>query len=99
MEAPTPFQIPLPISSQTSVQIPVPVPFQILFQIPVKSENPIVFRVPAPFPFESTKSVPWSYNYTSYVGDKPIILEPPVTSIARIGGMTRSRRVFAPEQQ
>lgn len=65
----------------------------------MKSEDPIVFHVPAPFPFESTKYVPWNYDSTSYVGDKPIVLEPVITNIAGIGGMTRSGRVFSPESQ
>ncbi|XP_050902856.1 uncharacterized protein LOC127115319 [Lathyrus oleraceus] len=94
MEASAPFQISFSMYSQTSIQIPVPVPFQ----IPVKSEDPIVFHVPASFLFESTKFVPWNYNSTTYAGDKPIVLEPVVTNIAGIGGMTRSGRVFAPEQ-
>lgn len=95
MEAPTPFQISFPMSSQTSVQIPFPVPFQ----IPVKSEDPIVFHVAASFPFERTKSVPWNYNSTTYARDKLIVLEPTITNIAGIGAITQSRRVFASKQQ
>ncbi|KAI5433302.1 hypothetical protein KIW84_020545 [Lathyrus oleraceus] len=95
VETPAPFQILFPMSSQTSVQIPVPIPFK----IPVKSEDHIVFHVPSLFPFENTKSVPWNYNSTIYVGDKPIVLEPGVTNITRIGGMTQSGKVFAPKQQ
>ncbi|KAI5412109.1 hypothetical protein KIW84_056971 [Lathyrus oleraceus] len=85
--------------SQTPVQIPVPIPSQVPFQIFVKTEDHIVFHVPAMFPFESTKHVPWNYNSTTYVGDKPIVLELTVTNIARIRGMTRSGILFYPEPQ
>lgn len=95
MGVPAPFQIPVPRSLQTSVQIPTPLPFE----IPVKSEDPIVFHVPASFPFESTKYVPWNYNSIAYVGDKTIVLEPVVSNIAGIWGMTWSESVFASEQQ
>lgn len=85
MGVPTPFRIPVPMSSQTSVQIPAPTPFQIPFQILVKPEDHIAFHVPAPFPFESTKSVPWNYNSTAYVGNKPVVLEPTITIFPESG--------------
>lgn len=99
MGAPTPFHILVPMSSQTSTHILVPTLFLIPFQILVKSEDPIVFRVPAPFSFKSTKYVLWNYNSTTYVGYKHIVIEPTITNIVGIGGMTWSGRVFAPEQQ
>lgn len=58
----------------------------------------IVFHVPITFSFESTKSIPWNYNTMTYVGEKPLLLEPIITNIASIRGMTRSGRVFAPEK-
>ncbi|CAK8535369.1 unnamed protein product [Lathyrus sativus] len=61
-------------------------------------ESPLVICFPTPFPFDSTKAVPWNYGATGYVGDNPLVLEHNVTNIAGIGGVTRSGRVFAPEQ-
>lgn len=87
----TPVWIPFPISFQT--------PLQRLVQIPMSSTYPIVFHVSAPFLFESTKSVPRNYNAIIYVREKPLVLEPSITNITGIRGMTRRGRVFAPEQQ
>ena len=64
----------------------------------MKSEDPIFFHVPAPFPYKNTNSVPWNYTIIAYVGEKSIVLELAVTNIVDIGGITRSGRVFAPEQ-
>lgn len=60
-------------------------------------EYPLVICFPTPFPFDNTKAVPWNYDATTYVGDKPLVLEPNVTNIAGIGDMTQSGWVFAPE--
>lgn len=61
-------------------------------------EYPMVVSFHATLPFESIKAVPWNYGATTYVGDKPLVLEPNVTNIVGIRGMTRSGRVFTPEQ-
>ncbi|MCI75678.1 gag-protease polyprotein, partial [Trifolium medium] len=59
----------------------------------------MVFHVPAPFSFKNTKEVPWSYLPTVSVGGKPIAnVEPTIDNIAGIGGITRSGRVFSPDQ-
>lgn len=63
-------------------------PFQIPGQMLAKSEDPIVFYVPAPFPYTDTMFVPWNYTTTTYVGEKPLVLEPTVINIAGVGGMT-----------
>lgn len=39
-----------------------------------------------------------NYTLTAYVGEKSIVLELAVTNIVNIGGITRSGRVFSPEQ-
>lgn len=78
--------------------IPTPEPLEIPYTLKEAQVSPLVICVPTPFPFESTKVVPWNYNTTTYVGNKPMVLESDVTSIAGVRGMTRSGRVFAPEQ-
>lgn len=58
----------------------------------------MVIYVPAPFSFDSTKAVPWNYDSTVYVGDKPMILkEPDVTNIVGASDVTQSGSIFAPE--
>lgn len=42
--------------------------------------------------------VPWNYNATTYIGDKPLVLQPNVTNIVGIIGMTRNGRVFTPKK-
>lgn len=59
-------------------------------------ESPLVIYFPAPFPIESTKATPWNYGGTTYVGEKPLVLNPNVTNIADIRGMTHSGSVFSP---
>lgn len=61
-------------------------------------ESPLVIHFPIPFTYDSTKVIPWNYGATTYIGDKSLVLEPNVTNIADIGGMTRSGRVFSPKQ-
>lgn len=50
------------------------------------------------FHFESTKAVPWNYGATTYIGHKPLMLEPNVTNTAGIGGIKQSSRVLALEK-
>lgn len=85
------------MSSQAPTQILISIPFQIPAQIPANSEDPIVFHVLSPFPYKITKSVPWNYTAIAYVGDKPLVLEPIITNIYGIKGMTQSGRVLSPE--
>ena len=73
-------------------------PFQIQVQMSAKLEDPIVFHVPGPFPYTYNNYIPWNYTAITYVGKKPLVLEPTITNIAGVGGMTQSGRIFAPEQ-
>lgn len=41
-------------------------------EVPVKKIKPINICVHEPFPYQSTKVVPWRYNTTPYVGGKSI---------------------------
>lgn len=58
--------------------------------------TPLTIIVPPPFPFESTKFIPWNYDSVVYIRgkkqeDKPLkIKEPVVINIAGIGAMTIS---------
>nr|XP_027191080.1 uncharacterized protein LOC101494924 [Cicer arietinum] len=65
--------------------------------------NAIIVETPIPFPYGNTKAVPWKYEVTSHLADhqpsdgcEPKGTE--VTNISGIGGMTRSGRVYTPEQ-
>lgn len=56
----------------------------------------IIIYVPSPFPYESTKAVPWNYNFTTHVNenkgnmkDKTIeSLDTNVTKISITSGIT-----------
>lgn len=37
-------------------------------KVPVQKIQPINIYVPGPFPYKSTKFVPWTYDTTTYVG-------------------------------
>ncbi|XP_045822052.1 uncharacterized protein LOC123914933 [Trifolium pratense] len=77
---------------------PIEIPFK-RAPIPNKEVHPLVFRVPKSFPFESTQKVPWNYQPTVSMGQEQVTLEnPSVDSIAGIGGMTRSGRIFSHDQ-
>ncbi|XP_073219715.1 uncharacterized protein [Cicer arietinum] len=65
--------------------------------------NAIIVQTPIPFPYGNTKALPWKYEVTSHLADhqpsndcEPKGTE--VTNISGIGGMTRSGRVYTPEQ-
>ncbi|CAJ2662326.1 unnamed protein product [Trifolium pratense] len=79
---------------------PLEIPYQrTKVQISIKKIDTVVFHVPAPFSFKSTKEVPWNYLPTVSIGGEPIIIvEPVIDNIVGIGGMTRSGRVFSPDQ-
>ncbi|KAL2347435.1 hypothetical protein Fmac_001435 [Flemingia macrophylla] len=51
---------------------------------------PLSILAPRPFPYASNKVVPWRYEtHTS--------LDEDISNISRIGGMTRSGRVYSPK--
>jgi hypothetical protein len=85
---------------ESQLSMPIEITYQRReLQIPVQSMDPIVFHVPKPFPFESTNKVPWNYQPVPYVGGKPLTsTKPNVTNIVGVSGVTRSGRVFSPEQ-
>jgi len=64
----------------------------------------VVIQVPSPFPYRSDKAVPWKYEINVLKqepkGDQKIevsdTVKVTVDNITRIGGMTRSGRLFAP---
>lgn len=51
-------------------------------EAPPKRIKPINFRVPSPFLYQNTKSVPWNYETTTYLGGKEICI--PHTEIVNI---------------
>lgn len=59
-------------------------PLEIPYTIKDAQVSALVIYVPPSFPFESTKAVPRNYDTTTYVGDKPLMLEPNVTNIVGI---------------
>ncbi|XP_027187892.1 uncharacterized protein [Cicer arietinum] len=66
-------------------------------------KNAIIVQAPTFFPYENNKAVPWSYEVTSHLfnhqsGDSSKYQGTDVTNISGIGGMTRSGRVYTPEQ-
>ncbi|XP_050889414.1 uncharacterized protein LOC127094647 [Lathyrus oleraceus] len=85
---------------------PVEIPY---YSRRVASENshpsPVEICMPAPFPYESTKVVPWKYEIT--VMDKVVegsadaevteAVSEDVTNIAGMSRMTRSGRTYTPE--
>ncbi|XP_073223490.1 uncharacterized protein [Cicer arietinum] len=65
--------------------------------------NAIIVQTPIPFPYGNTKAVSWKYEATSHLayhqpsdGCEPKGTD--VTNVSGIGGMTRSGRVYTPEQ-
>ncbi|CAJ2644571.1 unnamed protein product [Trifolium pratense] len=79
---------------------PIEIPYQrSTIQTPMKTLDSMVIQVPAPFPFESTKKVPWNYLPVVSMGKEQLtIVEPHVDNITGIGGMTRSGRIFSSGQ-
>lgn len=72
---------------------------------PVNHPSPVVICMPSPFPYESTKVVPWKYDIT--VIDKEFeevrqeeslkVDGDDVTNIAWTSQMTRSGRIYTPQ--
>jgi hypothetical protein len=74
--------------------------------VPVNSKSsPVEICMPTPFPYESTKAVPWKYEITAV--DKVVegssdaevteAVSEDVTNIAGMSRMTRSGRIYMPE--
>lgn len=67
-------------------------------KVPVKKIQPINICFSGPFSYQSNKVVPLRYDSTAYIGGKSIqFSKAQIVNIARIGGMTRSGRVFDPK--
>ncbi|XP_050916132.1 uncharacterized protein LOC127131245, partial [Lathyrus oleraceus] len=100
------------INEEISVIEPVfniPEPFEVTYH---KRDDvhpsPVVVCMPTPFPFESTKAVPWKYDITvvdGVVDGKPEATESKkgmenvnadITNIAGTSRMTRSGRIYTP---
>ncbi|KAJ1377524.1 G-patch domain, partial [Sesbania bispinosa] len=68
--------------------------------------RPITIQVPSPFPYKTSKAVPWKYDVQVGVGNvqgnqvNPSIDPgaPAVTNISGVGGMTRSGRIYIPKE-
>ncbi|XP_050877297.1 uncharacterized protein LOC127081051, partial [Lathyrus oleraceus] len=87
----------------------IPEPFEVTYhRRDVVHPSPVVVCMPTPFPFESTKAVPWKYDITmvdGLVDGKPKIVESKevlenvdtdITNIAGTSRMTRSGRIYTP---
>ncbi|KAJ1430784.1 G-patch domain [Sesbania bispinosa] len=53
--------------------------------------RPLTIRIPTPFPYKSTKAVPWKYDVQALARDA-------IINISGIGGITRSGRIYTPEK-
>ncbi|XP_050890237.1 uncharacterized protein LOC127095610, partial [Lathyrus oleraceus] len=100
------------INEEISVIEPVfniPEPFEVTYhRRDVVHPSPVVVCMPTPFPFESTKAVPWKYGITvvdGVVDGKPEATESKkgvenvdadITNIAGTSRMTRSGRIYTP---
>ncbi|XP_050909656.1 uncharacterized protein LOC127123486 [Lathyrus oleraceus] len=85
---------------------PVEIPYYSGGVVPVNSKSsPVEICMPTPFPYESTKVVPWKYEITAV--DKVVdgssdaevteAIGEDVTNIAGMSRMTRSGRIYTPE--
>ncbi|XP_050890365.1 uncharacterized protein LOC127095765 [Lathyrus oleraceus] len=85
---------------------PIEIPYYSGGVVPVNSKSsPVEICMPTPFPYESTKVVPWKYEIT--VVDKVVdgssdaevteAVSEDVTNIAGMSRMTRSGRIYTPE--
>lgn len=71
----------------------------------ISGVQPIFIQIPLPFPYKSTKVVPWDYNVATHVnGSRENLVKDPVetvetnvTNVSEASEMTRSGRVFASE--
>ncbi|XP_050888930.1 uncharacterized protein LOC127094104 [Lathyrus oleraceus] len=85
---------------------PVEIPYYSRRVAPEDSHpSPVEICMPAPFPYESTKVVPWKYEITAVdkvvegSSDAEVIeaVSEDVTNIAGMSRMTRSGRIYTPE--
>lgn len=65
------------IKAKVSKEVSTIEPFTIIYrkkqvEVPIKKIQPINICVPGPFPYQSTKAVPWRYDTTDYAGGKVI---------------------------
>ncbi|KAJ1376157.1 G-patch domain [Sesbania bispinosa] len=67
--------------------------------------KPITIQIPTSFPYKDNKAVPWKYGVEVLVDDSednPIgeanVDTPNVTNIAGFGGITRSGRIYTPDE-
>lgn len=60
---------------------------------PNSKPRPITIQIPTPFEYQSSKAVPWNYEYKVTVGSEPL----PIHNISGIGGLTRSGKCYTPE--
>jgi hypothetical protein len=74
-------------------------------QLLMNQKQPIVICVLSPFPYKSSKAVPWNYDATAFVHepeeraeDKHMQAMDKVIHISEGSGMNRSGRIFAPKQ-
>ncbi|XP_050883704.1 uncharacterized protein LOC127086918 [Lathyrus oleraceus] len=85
---------------------PVEIPYYSGGVVPTISQpSPVEICMPTPFPYESTKVVPWKYETT--IVDKVVeastnvevteVVNEDVTNIAGMSKMTRSGRIYTPE--
>ncbi|RDY06721.1 hypothetical protein CR513_09247, partial [Mucuna pruriens] len=62
-----------------------------LVQVRRKDDEVVIVHQEEPFPYKNSKAVPWRYDVE--VRTKSLS----ITNIARIGGITRSGRIYIPE--
>lgn len=81
---------------------PLQIPYD-LSQLTLSTNSiaPMIIMVPTPFPYDNTKATTWVYDISVYIHDQKIQEEPmksndPIISLAEIGGVIRSGRIFAP---
>ncbi|KAJ1416979.1 G-patch domain [Sesbania bispinosa] len=75
----------LPTEEQT-ILVPKPLDIHYVKGTPLPTPcgiKPLTIRVPTPFPYKSTKAVPWKYDVKAFASDA-------ITNISGIGGMTHS---------
>ncbi|XP_050877822.1 uncharacterized protein LOC127081624 [Lathyrus oleraceus] len=72
---------------------------------PINHLSPVVICMPSPFPYESTKSVPWKYDITVIDKESEEVRQEEsskvdgveVTNITGTSQMTRSGRIYTPQ--
>ncbi|KAJ1379429.1 hypothetical protein SESBI_46909 [Sesbania bispinosa] len=83
----------LPTKEQTT-SMPKPLDIHYVKSTPSPAPcgiRPLTIRIPTPFPYKSTKAVPWKYDVQALARDA-------IINISGIGGITRSGRIYTPEK-